>query len=154
MIKCSDPLSNGASCVARRRMKIEGLLPALKDSKSKHQIFYVYNHITFLTHWIPLHNINCAHPGTGPSCSNSMVLYINLDQYYWYRCSGPLYFRPILLVAVSNGLSYNAPKPYHDLLCWCWGIKPPGLGDHCQVWRCGIYFTCQRWLLMLTLGEL
>ena len=34
-----------------------------------------------------------------------MVLYINPDQYYWYRYSGPLLVLPILLVAVSNGLS-------------------------------------------------
>ena len=94
MIKCSDPLSNGASGVARRRMKVEGLPQTLKGLESKHQIFYVYNHITFL--------------------------------------------------------SYNALKPNNDLSCWRWGIKPPGLGDHFQVWRCGICFTCQRWLLMLT----
>ena len=29
-----------------------------------------------------------------------MVLYTNPDQYYWYQYSGPLYFWPILLVAV------------------------------------------------------
>ena len=38
-------------------------------------------------------------------CSNSMVLSINPDQYYWYSYSRPLYFWPILLVAVSNRLS-------------------------------------------------
>ena len=40
-----------------------------------------------LTHWIQLHNINC-HVVRAPiyraRFSKSMVLYTNLDQYYWY----------------------------------------------------------------------
>ena len=39
------------------------------------------------THWMPLHNINCAHLGTG-HCSNPMALYIDPDQYYRYWCFG------------------------------------------------------------------
>ena len=31
-------------------------------------------------------------------------LYTNPDQYYWYQYSGPLYFSPIVLVAVLYGL--------------------------------------------------
>ena len=70
----------------------------LQNSRKDFNVLY-----SILTHWKPLHNINCAHLGTHP-CWNSMVLYTNPDQYYWYQYSGPLYFWPILLVAVVYGL--------------------------------------------------
>ena len=36
--------------------------------------------------------------------SNSMVIYTNLDHYYWYQYSGPLHIWPIFFVAVMCGL--------------------------------------------------
>ena len=63
--------------------------------------------VALLTHWIPLHNINCAHLGTGPLFKFNGIVYQS-RQYYWYCYSGPLYFWPVLLVAVSNGLIPNS----------------------------------------------
>ena len=37
-----------------------------------------------------------------------MLLYSNPNQYHWYRYSGPLYFRPILLIVVLYGLIREA----------------------------------------------
>ena len=41
----------------------------------------------FKTHWIPLHNINCLHLGTGPLLEINGILY---------------HSRPILLVLLTN----------------------------------------------------
>ena len=51
-----------------------------------------------------------------------MVLYTNPDQYYWYRYYGPLYFWPILLVAVVYGLKFQSLSGLPHL-CWLPSIK-------------------------------
>ena len=69
------------------------------------KVLSIYSGNIYLSHWIPLHDVDCAHLCTSPLSK------FNPDQYYWYRYSGPLYFWPIILVVVLYGLS-----AYHYVL--------------------------------------
>ena len=56
---------------------------------------------------------------------------------YWYRCSGPLYFWPILLVAVSNGLNVAYRIAYNILYNsrhLFWFNRSGGDGHHWLFW--------------------
>ena len=86
MMVTSDPKtsSNSSSCLWHRNIKS---MPLMSWGPRP------FRFGVSLTYWIPL-------LGTGPLLKFNGIV-------YWYRYSGPLYFWPILLVAVSNVLNYQ-----------------------------------------------